>query len=293
MRTLMSHLTIVAGVMLTLGACADSPTLTDQQRSPDLTAPALAEVQGCVSDGYCILPPISGGGCDPYEEADWSCDDDDCMSSVSYPIDPSIQTCSGGGGRGGDDGDGGGGGGGDGGGGTAPPDCPDFDPDCGNPDAGDGICTADENGTVCEGEDRPECERKPDAPGECVTRFPTTTEWPALGQAVDRMTENTDYCRGAKALAREMYAAGREGGRIVLWNGRNYKPGTNQREMTWGRNDSDYRGRIIEMDSYLAFQVPSLLAHEALHAYLNSINWPGTRDEQETWVAARELECAG
>ncbi len=285
MRNLVLRLAVLAGVMLTLGACADSPTLTDQQRAPDLAAPALDEVQGCVSDGYCVLPPISGGGCDPYEEADWSCDDDNCMTSVSDPTNPSVQTCDGGGG-------GGGGGGGDGGG-TTLPDCPDFDPDCGNSDTGDGICTADENGTVCESEDRPECERKPDASGECVTRFPSTTEWTALGQVVDRMTENTDYCREAKALAQEMYAAGREGGRIVLWDGRNYVPGTNQQRMTWGRNDSDYRGRIIELDSYLAFTLRSLLAHEALHAYLNSINWPGTRDEQEAWILARESECAG
>ena len=157
----------------------------------------------------------------------------------------------------------------------------------------DGICTADENGTVCESEYRPECERRPDASAECVTRFPSTTEWAELGQKVARMTENTDYCRGAKAIAQGMYAAGREGGRLVLWNGRNYVPGTNQQRMTWGRNDSDYRGRIIELDSYLAFAVPSLLAHEALHAYLDSINWPGTRDEQEAWIEHRESECAG
>ncbi|HEX2208140.1 MAG TPA: hypothetical protein VHG93_10700 [Longimicrobium sp.] len=107
------------------------------------------------------------------------------------------------------------------------------------------------------------------------------------------MTENTEYCRGAKAIAQEMYAAGREGGRLVLWDGRNYEPGTNQQRMIWGRNDSDSRGRIIEMDSYLAFAVPSLLAHEALHAYLNSINWPGTVKEQDDWIRTRETECAG
>jgi hypothetical protein len=107
------------------------------------------------------------------------------------------------------------------------------------------------------------------------------------------MTENTDYCRGAKAIAQGMYAAGEQGGRIMLWNGRNYEQGTNQQRMVWGKNSSDSRGRIIEMDSYLAFAVPSLLAHEALHAYLSSINWPGTRDEQEDWVSARQTECAG
>jgi hypothetical protein len=63
--------------------------------------------------------------------------------------------------------------------------------------------------------------------------------------------------------------------------------------MVWGKNYSDSRGRIIAMDSYLAFDVPSLLAHEALHAYLSSINWPGTTEEQEAWVRTRESECAG
>ena len=173
-----------------------------------------------------------------------------------------------------------------GGGGTPPP------PGDGDP-TDDGICTAGENGTVCESENRPECERMPNASGECVTRFPTPTEWAALGETVARMTENTDYCRGAKAIAQGMYAAGRDGGRVVLWDGRNYEPGTNQKKMTWGRNDSDYRGRIIELDSYLAFAVRSLLAHEALHAYLNSINWPGSLAEQEAWVRGRESECAG
>jgi len=146
---------------------------------------------------------------------------------------------------------------------------------------------------VCEGEDRPECQRRPDASGECVTRPPNPTEWAELGQKIDRMTENTEYCREAKAIARGMYAAGREGGRIMLWNGRNYKPGSNQQEMVWGKNSSDSRGRIIEMDSYLASAVPSLLAHEALHAYLSSISWPGTVQQQEDWVRGRETECAG
>lgn len=91
----------------------------------------------------------------------------------------------------------------------------------------------------------------------------------------------------------EQYRTGRRKERHWLWNGRNYEPGSNQKRMVWGKNSSDSRGRIIEMDSYLAFDVPSLLAHEALHAYLNSINWPGTRDEQEDWVGARETECAG
>lgn len=282
-------------MVLTLGACADSPTQPDQQRAPDLAAHDV-QAQGCVEDGgVCLLPPVSSDDpCDPYQQLDNSCDDDTCMMSApaggrpsepGRPAEPgrpggglTTQGCTDGGGGTGGDGGGGGGGSGDG---------------DGDGTTDDGICTADENGTVCESEDRPECERRPDALWECVTRPPNTTEWAELAQKVDRMTENTEYCRGAKAIAQEMYAAGREGGRIVLWDGRNYVPGTNKEQMVWGKNSSDTRGRIIEMDSYLASAVPSLLAHEALHAYLYSINWPGTLQEQEDWVRAREIECAG
>jgi hypothetical protein len=266
-------------------ACGDAPTQPDR---PDVAmgeGPAYnATPQGCVSGGLCTLEPIvvdggdgSNSDCDMW----WTPSCGTCMTgSISGPDDmQGLAGCTDGGSSGAGEGPGGGG--------TAPP------PASPPPAPDDGICTAAEYGTVCEGEDRPECERKPDAPAECVTRSPNTTEWAALGQTVDRMTENTDYCRGAKALAQEMYSAGREGGRIVLWDGRNYVPGTNQQGMVWGKNYSDSRGRIIAMDSYLAFDVPSLLAHEALHAYLSSINWPGTTEEQEAWVRTRESECAG
>jgi hypothetical protein len=289
---------------LFLVACGDLPTAG---RMPDLSSEGPFLSGDCTrqADGSYRCPAVSpdwGDDCDPYH---YDCGDDDCIMSTG-PGDPeeaTAQGCTGGGGGDGGgtiggDGETGGGGGGGGGGGSSPaPKCPDWDPECDygepDPDIGDGICTADENGTVCEGEDRPECQRRPDASAECVTRPPNPTEWTEVGQQVARMTENTDYCRGAKAIAQGMYAAGREGGRIILWDGRNYEPGTNQRRMIWGRNDSDIRGRIIEMDSYLVSRVPSLLAHEALHAYLNSINWPGTVDEQEDWVSARETECAG
>lgn len=107
------------------------------------------------------------------------------------------------------------------------------------------------------------------------------------------MREHTDYCRGAKLQAQSMYAAGREGGRIVLWDGRNYEPGSDNTRMIWGRNSSDARGRIIQLDSYLAFAARSLPTHEALHAYLHSINWPGTVQQQHDWIRSVEGECAG
>lgn len=119
MRKFTLRFVVLAGAVLTLGACADIPTQPDQQRAPDLAAPAQDEQvapQGCVIDGPCVLPPISGGWCDPYEELDWSCDDENCMTSVGEPTDPegatTVQGCPG---------DGSGGGGDDGGGGTTPP----------------------------------------------------------------------------------------------------------------------------------------------------------------------------
>lgn len=117
MRKFALRLVVLAGAALTLGACADSPTQPDHHRAPDLAAPTQDEQvapQGCVIDGdLCVLPPISGGWCDPYEELDWSCDDDDeCMTSVGDPTDPesatTVQGCPGTGG-------------GDPGGGTTPP----------------------------------------------------------------------------------------------------------------------------------------------------------------------------
>jgi hypothetical protein len=158
----------------------------------------------------------------------------------------------------------------------------------------DSACAADAaNGTVCESVDRPECTRVSGAYSDCVTRPPSLAEWEILGAIINRITTSSDYCRGAKAQAVEMYAAGREGGRIVLWDGRNYRPGTGQSSMYWGYNRSDIRGRNLQLDSYLAVRMRSLVAHEALHAYLHSINSPIPAEEQEPWIRARESECAG
>jgi len=107
------------------------------------------------------------------------------------------------------------------------------------------------------------------------------------------MTTGAEYCRTAKALAQEMYAAGRVNGRIRLWDGRNYIPGTNNQGMLWGRNGSDWRGRTLELDSYLVFATRSLLAHEALHAYLNATNNQMSVEDQELWIREKETECAG
>lgn len=105
MRNLVLRLAVLATMVLTLGACADSPTQSD--RAPDLTVPAQGELevtpQGCVSDGLCVLPPISGGWCEPWMELDWDCDEGggECEESIGEPADPEaavgVHSCPGGG----------------------------------------------------------------------------------------------------------------------------------------------------------------------------------------------------
>jgi hypothetical protein len=130
MRNLVLRLTFL-GAVLTLGACTDNPTQSDQQRAAAFAAPQDEQVtpQGCVADGgVCLLPPERGGWCDPYEELDFSCDDDgQCMTSVGDSTNVTVQGCPG-------DGDAGGGyeppppGGADPG--TPPPATTDSIPDC-------------------------------------------------------------------------------------------------------------------------------------------------------------------
>lgn len=118
MRKFVSRLVTVAGVLLTLGACTDNPTLSDRP-TPD-PAPQAAAVldaqvtpQGCVVSGICLLPPISGGGCEPWMELDWDCGGGTCMTSqpgADHPGYVGITGCPGGD-PGGGSGDGPGGGG--------------------------------------------------------------------------------------------------------------------------------------------------------------------------------------
>jgi hypothetical protein len=116
MRNLLLRLVLLAGVALTLEACADSPVQSEQQRGPDLATSTRDEElapEGCVVGGVCLLPPISGGWCEPWMELDWDCDEGggECLSSAgpTDPTDATVQSCPGGGDSGGGLGDGGGG----------------------------------------------------------------------------------------------------------------------------------------------------------------------------------------
>ncbi|HEU0298782.1 MAG TPA: hypothetical protein VFR37_04990 [Longimicrobium sp.] len=112
----MRHVRIWVAMLLTVvltAACADAPTAPQAGRI-NPTGPSYDQtVQGCVSDGYCVLPPISGGGCDPWEDLNW-CEDDggQCMTSQPGTGDPEFVGIAGCPGTGP---------GGPGGGGTQPP----------------------------------------------------------------------------------------------------------------------------------------------------------------------------
>jgi hypothetical protein len=239
------------------------------------------QIEGCVSGGICILPPISGGGdkCDPYMEADWDCNDGggECLESAFDPDGEwsTIQGCEGGGGsgdgNGGDDG-GGSGGGSDGG----------DDPDPGEPDTWD------------DGTGRPECER--DAAKRCIPRVMTAEEWARLADAIEALPDAPIECKGAKNVLTSYYAQGRTAMRIRVWDGYDKPTPTTQR---FGQNLSDTQGRYIEYDSYHIWVYPTLLVHEGLHAWLaenpdNSglVSGPNGLSNEE-WVEQLAQGCTG
>ncbi len=99
MRNLLLRLALLAGVVLTIGGCADSPTQPTPQAAPDVGpgGPVMDDqVQGCVLEGLCILEPVTPAPCDPYESLSWC--EPDCMTSVFQPLDQNVQGCPGGGG---------------------------------------------------------------------------------------------------------------------------------------------------------------------------------------------------
>lgn len=142
--------------------------------------------------------------------------------------------------------------------------------------------------------DRPVCER--DEKGHCKLVIPNDDQWRRFGELINRMTEQTEYCAGAKRIAQSFFAQGKEAGRIQLWNGRDtYLNEAGIEKMDWGRNTFDANGRLLAFDSYVVFNTHSLIAHEALHAYLASIA-PTTGlmpPNNETWVREHQRECAG
>lgn len=141
---------------------------------------------------------------------------------------------------------------------------------------------------------RPECERTP--AGACKLVHADDAQWDRLGELINRMTEQTEYCAGAKRIAQSFHAQGKEAGRIQLWNGKDlYLDPAGAEKMHWGRNAFDANGRLLAFDSYMVFNRRSLLAHEALHAYLATLAPTSglMPPDNETWVREHQGECAG
>lgn len=291
MRKFLMRVSILAGAVLTLGGCTDSPTQPEQHGAPDLSAPSLDEqAQGCVSDGYCVLPPISGGGgeCDPTIT---ECDDggwDSCATSAPGTPDPemsSAQSCPGGGG-GGAGGDGGWGGG-DGGGGSDPRttepcvesttgECPD---DPALPDTWD-----DEIGQ----DTLPNCTNtatwtKPWHAPYCNGSAPTGATLTAFNAEMSAMEAKGGVCA---ELARF--------GRLLLAQGMvRYYTSSGATAKSWGG-----AGIGIIMDDAMIGNSPPYdhgwaLAHELEHAYSGYIHPPDGSDRDVNGVSRTPSDSCG
>ena len=140
---------------------------------------------------------------------------------------------------------------------------------------------------------RPECDR--DGNGHCVTRELQGYEWDLLGQKISQLRTSTAACARAKGILEEFHAMGPQAQRIRVWEGHDvqWDPEDQRYEQRLGQVLSDVHGRYIEYDAYWVMRDQELIAHEALHMYLNEINSPLTGKEAHVWIAAEEKRCAG
>lgn len=192
-----------------------------------------AQIQGCVSDGECVLAPIIAIG--------------------------------GGGGAGG--GFTGGGGGGTGGGSTGPGECMTgfggYDLVQGCPGGGD-YPDPGQPYSWDDGTGRPACERN--ANRNCVTRQLTQAEWDRFAARVAAIRETSTECAGAKQALTDALAQGPAAQRIRFWDGYDIEDGTQR----YGQRLSDVQGPYVEYDSYWVWSTTeqaTLIVHEGLHLY--------------------------
>ncbi|MFL5382542.1 MAG: hypothetical protein ACJ8GN_08540 [Longimicrobiaceae bacterium] len=138
---------------------------------------------------------------------------------------------------------------------------------------------------------RPPCRRDPS--GMCMTEGVDSRELQRIVDRINAMQDSLPECAEAKGYAQELVAQGAD--RFRVWNGYDKYPdpdsptGYSQR---FGYNSSDANGRILVYDSYWLFEDRTLVAHEALHNYLNRINSPLLGKANENWVREWAEKCA-
>jgi hypothetical protein len=263
--------------LLITAACGDGPTSPSQAR--DLPAGAAyneMSVQGCVSDDHCVLPPISSDPTEPPPDCDvwWKPDCGACATGgiISGPDYVGVASaCPGGGGTspgpGGDPTDPGGGGGGSGG--TAPPPpCPDYDPDCAQPEIVD---TQDD---LIDSQERlPDCSNSAtwtkDWHGPyCNGQAPAGAVLTAYNAEINAMLAKGGMCAELARFGQGLLSRG-----MVRYY---TSPGSTAK--SWGGSGI---GLIMD-DSYIVNQPPYdhgfALAHELEHAYSGYVHVAGDKD---------------
>jgi hypothetical protein len=119
-----------------------------------------------------------------------------------------------------------------------------------------------------DGSNRLPCGR--DASGNCINRPINDVEWEKIKETIARMQPNSQACAGAKAALQALMNSGRDAGRFRVWDGYDLDP-TREDPQRFGENRYDADGVYIELDSYWLLLDPSLLVHEGLHTYYNSL----------------------
>ena len=116
-----------------------------------------------------------------------------------------------------------------------------------------------------------------------------------LGDKIAQLHTPTAACARAKGILEELHATGPGAQRIRGWDGYDvqWDPEDQRYEQRYGQVLSDQQGRYIQYDIHWVLRDQQLLAHEALHIYLNEINSPMTGKEAHAWIGTEEKKCAG
>jgi hypothetical protein len=116
-----------------------------------------------------------------------------------------------------------------------------------------------------DGSYRDPCQR--DSDGHCISEAANDGEWAEIGRIINKMKANNAACAGAKAALQSLYSQPRYMDRFRTWDGYDIS-GDEQR---FGENRYDSGGVYLELDSYFLYADHSVLVHEGMHMYYNSL----------------------